>query len=551
MNSSFLQTKLDALKRLKRQQDRSKWRKETQKEDIPADPALQQEAARTSWQLSLTKVDNSIQSLTAMRESIETTIAKLESSRASIVRQMDMTSGTATPVPVSAAPTSPISPRPRVVGFTDLPAAVMTIVFRASHAKREALFACKRCYAAEVAFRAHRVIIRSDDGTEVTTFGRRILLKGNNAWAQCGLGSTQPWLSSNTWFRLPPVKTVFCGYCSVFARTSCGMVAWGDNTAGKLGVGLPATVPVVTHPRPVCLPGVDVTAVQMGPVNTFFRPAMDREPWHACGANESGQLGLGHTHPVAAPAPIFGSTGVVRWQAERHTTIAWSRTAVRAAGRVTADRTVSEFTPLHGMTGGRVTRIVEGEDARYMIAGAECVIQPLAAPGDRMALGIHVQDVVTSGPSALILSEGRLFIQGANTYRQFPVPQPVIPTPALLQLPWAIDVAMIGDGRLFVRTASGWYGRGQNASGALGVGRTEEVVDEWCPLDIAGLQACWTAPDATIFLMSDGLVAAGAMVADPQSVPGFETEVTVANRPRRLRRLPGRAMQRAQGIIIR
>eukprot|EP00667_Euglena_gracilis_P005197 EG_transcript_5230 len=139
--------------------------------------------------------------------------------------------------------------------------------------------------------------------TVALTLAREVYAWGSNAQGQCGVGHQLPVHQPQLVPQLLGVEctAVACGTGHAVVVTPQSVFAWGLATQGQLGQTSNSAVCLVPTAIPA-LEGQGIRAVACGIAHTMAVDAEGR--LYAFGWNNFGQLGLGHTANVVAPALV-------------------------------------------------------------------------------------------------------------------------------------------------------------------------------------------------------------------------------------------------------
>ncbi len=367
-------------------------------------------------------------------------------------------------------------------------------------------------------------------GTTMTLKDGTITASGSNVTGSAGVGSGRVWVDP-TPLSLPPVLSIVGVAGSWWAMTAVGVFAWGSNAFGVLGVDSPKAI--IDRPMKVNIAGAVVTQISASPGLVFLRQP---QGWLACGRNDFGQLGLGHTAPVSTPTYVPGSSAVERFVSGGRSTFAWTAGGLLGCGRNHGGQlgigrfteNVPSFTPvvLPDDVKRRVDRVVTNWNTSFFLIGKTCMscgsnsfgqlglnipAKSIAAPA---ALPFPVDDVIIETWNTLFIVDGELMACGGNEYMQVhPGAEERIYVPEPLRVPCPVKSITMCRFALFVEAVDGtWYARGCNETSRLGVGYTDDKITEWARVRVDSVkEVCETAKHRMFFVTEDGMYAEAKM----------------------------------------
>lgn len=395
----------------------------------------------------------------------------------------------------------------------------------------------------------------------------RIFASGNNVGGRCGVGSDKPWIATPVRVRLPRVIDGWCGHGSWYIRTTHGFFAWGNNVSGRLGVGKKQRT--VTHPAALALPRSGPERVVPVGVWPFDRMTFIQTEagWYGSGDNRHNAMGVGpHLRELTSPRPVLDCRSVTRWYSSQASTFGWTGTGLVAMG----DNSLGQLGTAEGDTGHglrhvmlphdiAVESVVTHSGSTFIRSRDACfgVGRNLDLIGSTSQLGFStktnisvpqpvpfaVDHVTTYEGSTIMLSSGQLIVCGVNHDRQLaPAGQSLPPIP--MPIDWAAQTVVQTSGAVFARHEDGgWFARGWNSVGQLGVGvgvgtdGTDGRVGEWTRVRLSGIQAILRGDNVatTFFICHDGLYAAGdnsrGLLGVESSDPRIPTPQPVVRQP--------------------
>ncbi|KAG9396727.1 Regulator of chromosome condensation (RCC1) repeat [Carpediemonas membranifera] len=408
--------------------------------------------------------------------------------------------------------------------FWALSHSTITAVMFAAGLPEAASFTCVRMAHSKVLFDKAETI--RADGCEYRLLRGGLYSRGLNLNGEAGRGRADLFVPE--WGRvcIPSVTGLWTGHGSAVAATVAGVFAWGSNKRSKLS--FPEKEGIISSPRLVGR--LDVVRAVIMDESTFLQTPTH---WRATGANEHGQLAVGHRDPVREPERVVGSETITDVVSDCGTAFAWTETGdILGAGSndneqlgVTAGDDVTVFSPVNLPPNTSVVRIVEGEDATFFFtADRRCLVcgnnrkAKLGLPRASVvvpptALPFAVDDVVFNKFTTVFLCDGKLMAVGDNSYRELPSTARELTAPTELPLPWDAVQIILGCKCLFVQRDDGqWFARGDNSFGQLGVGSIASPVTTLAPVALDNVRWVHSASSMTLFMTADGLYRAGIRI---------------------------------------
>ncbi len=399
-------------------------------------------------------------------------------------------------IPVDAAHPLPVAV------YTLHPATIAAILSRVG-GKKDAWYTCKK-FAATLLSMERDGDRTEADGAQFLTHNGHLYVEGCNMVGQAGVNSRSPWIRHRTHVPLPPVRELFHGWGSVFALTTRGLYAWGNNRRGRLGgdcVYRVVTKPIWVHlPDPAALRRV----VCLSSITLYNTGLGD---WLGSGVGSGGRLGL-PTHQadptVPVPTPIPGSAGIMHWMGGFGSTFGWSAAgdALWACGDNSegqlglpgnhADPFVYSLTPIPlPSTAGAIRKVVTHSQSTFVMttrgtfaAGSnswgELGITP-PGPTDPplpplAAVPFPVDAVITNSGTTVMVSGNDLLLAGTNAHTGLPAAS-FTKSVCTITLPFPVDELVLSRRATFMRCATDgtWHAVGAGDRGALGVGEVHPV----------------------------------------------------------------------------
>ncbi len=337
--------------------------------------------------------------------------------------------------------------------------------------------------------------------TRLYSWGSRLFSTGDNWLGTAGTGCCDSFDRGLAWIRLPPVRAAYRRVWAWLVDTSRGSYAWGMNAGGRLGVGSAE----YTVDRPALVP-LPCPLISADAESDFILTAGG---WMVAGENTFGQLALPDADPAPrpthVPVPDVGVT-VTSWLTHHWVTFAWTDGGLMACGHNACGQCgvgspegrVASLTPvmLPPDVKGRVTKVAHSQSATLIVAGGRCfscgstqhgelgltrpqLLEADPAMGDVYAsddghpygacaqtpveVRLGVTDCAVCDGLTLMLSDGTIYVCGDNSTGCLSpdLPDDVV-TPLSLPLPPGVTPtrAVVGPGRVYVRSPGGWLGRG-------------------------------------------------------------------------------------------